>query len=279
MKKKHQRKFVPFLLFLLIGALILGGSYIGLSRYVISDYNWFAEFQNYPKNSDSSISLLNTCAGIKVAEYARKNGWSYEDYPENLVNLLLQNPETEKFVLEYPMMKNSASDPDMSGFDRSEIPLLMQWDQQWGYLPYSGDVVGLTGCGPLCLSMAAWYLTGDPDMTPNNIIQFSIENDYCVKGSGSSWTLISEGAKKLGFDVTEIPLDKNRIFQNLEVNNPIICVMGPGDFTSTGHFVVLAGCEDGMIKVNDPNSMANSQKLWSYEEIQDQILNIWVIRN
>ena len=111
------------------------------------------------------------------------------------------------------------------------------------------------------------------------MIQFAIKNRYYVNGSGSSWKLISEGGEKLGFDVTEIPLDKDRIFRNLEVHNPIICVMGPGDFTSTGHFIVLAGCEDGLIQIYDPNSIANSQKLWSYEEIADQIRNIWVIRN
>ena len=55
--------------------------------------------------------------------------------------------------------------------------------------------------------------------------------------------------------------------------------MGPGDFTTTGHFIVLSGCEDGLIKINDPNSYANSEKLWSYEEIADQIRNLWVIRN
>ena len=55
--------------------------------------------------------------------------------------------------------------------------------------------------------------------------------------------------------------------------------MGPGDFTSTGHFIVLTGYKDGKISVNDPNSHKNSEKLWSYEDIKDQIMNLWVIRN
>ena len=111
------------------------------------------------------------------------------------------------------------------------------------------------------------------------MIRFASQNGYYVSGSGSSWTLISEGAAKLGFDVTEIPLDKNRILSNLEVGNPIICAMGPGDFTTTGHFIVLVGCQDGLLQVNDPNSIQNSQTLWSYEDICGQIRNLWVIRN
>lgn len=245
--------------------------------YGIPDYTNLAQNRGTPDNVSAS-ALRNTSAGIRVAEYAAQHGLCYEDYPERLVNLLLTNPETETFVLEYPLKKDSVFTPDMSQYDRSHVPLFLQWDQQWGYLTYGSDVAGLTGCGPVSLSMAAWYLTGDPEMTPDHILKFATDNHYFVNGSGSTWTLISEGAVKLGFDVTEIPLDKDRIFRNLEVHNPIICVMGPGDFTSTGHFLVLAGCENGLIQINDPNSRANSEKLWSYEEIQDQILNLWVIR-
>ena len=83
---------------------------------------------------------------------------------------------------------------------------------------------------------------------------------------------------KLGLDVTEIPLVKKRIMDNLEVDNPIICSMRAGDFTTTGHYIVLVGCEDGLIRVNDPNSYINSEKLWSYEQLEPQIRNLWVIR-
>ena len=115
------------------------------------------------------------------------------------------------------------------------------------------------------------------DINPERL-EWAKENGYCVAGSGSLWTLISEGGEKLGLDVTEIPLDKQRIINNLEVGNPIICVMGPGVFTSTGHFIVMTGYENGKIKINDPNSYANSQKAWDYEDIYDQINNLWVIR-
>ena len=54
--------------------------------------------------------------------------------------------------------------------------------------------------------------------------------------------------------------------------------MGPGDFTTTGHFIVLTGTKNGMICINDPNSVKNSEKLWDYEQIKGQIKNIWVIR-
>lgn len=220
-----------------------------------------------------------TQAEYTVKAYAEANGISYGEYPESLIALLERNPETEAFVLEYPLERGREQEIDLSEFANCEsVPLFMQWDQRWGYMRYGLDVAGLTACGPVCLSMAAYYITGDPEMSPDNMISFALRNGYCVPGNGTSWTLISEGGEKLGLDVTEIPLDENRIFANLEVGNPIICIMGPGDFTTTGHYIVMVGCEDGLIRVNDPNSYANSEKLWDYDWIQDQILNLWVIR-
>lgn len=224
-------------------------------------------------------SILYPNANPTVMAFARENGIDYGEYPQSLIDLLERNPETESFVLNYPFEHDKEHNIDLSEHAGSEdVPLFMQWDQRWGYIPYGSDVAGLTACGPVCLSMTAYYLTGDARYYPDKMIAFSIENGYCTTGSGTSWTLISEGAEILGFDVTEIPLDKDRIVRNLEVDNPIICIMGPGDFTTTGHYIVMTGYENGLIRINDPNSIANSEKLWAYEDIKDQIRNLWVIR-
>ena len=230
----------------------------------------YKRFQNHSMYMNGNATIL---------AFARKNNISYSAYPESLIQLFERNPETENFVLEYPLEHNKQQEIDLSEYVNSKtVPLFMQWDQRWGYLPYGSDVAGLTGCGPVCLSMAAFYLTGDEAYSPDKLITFAIKNGYVSAGNGSSWTLISEGGVKLGFDVTEIPLDENRIIRNLEVDNPIICVVGPGDFTTAGHYIVICGYENGMLRINDPNSIANSNKLWSYEQIKDQIRNLWVIR-
>lgn len=218
---------------------------------------------------------------IKVWKYATEHGYFYGSYPQSLIDLLERNPETVQFVLEYPSASKNENTPDLSEYENADtVPLFLQWDQRWGYLTYGNDVAGLTGCGPVSLSMAAFYLSGgNSAYTPEKIIKFAIDNRYCVPGSGSSWTLISEGGELLGFSVTELPLDENRIRKTLEAGTPIICVVGPGDFTTSGHFLVLTGYEDGKIKLNDPNSTANSQKLWTYEQLKHQIKNLWSIEN
>ena len=221
----------------------------------------------------------NSSAAQTVRAYADANGIPYTAYPKSLIDLLDRNPETESFVLEYPTAHLRSPDVDLSSYeDCDTVPLFLQWDPQWGYIRYGSDVAGLTACGPVCLSMVAFYLTGDEAMSPDRIIQFALDNGYCVPGNGTSWTLISQGGQQLGLDVTEIPLVESRVIDNLEVGNPIICVVGPGDFTATGHYIVLTGYEGGYIRVNDPNSRINSQKLWTYAQLESQIDNLWVIR-
>ena len=218
----------------------------------------------------------HTQAEYTVKAYAEEMGISYRRYPKSLIELLERNPETESFVLGYPFREEVENDLDE--YDPGEgVPLFLQWDPQWGYEKYGSDVMGITGCGPTCLAMAGYYLTGDPRMNPAEVAAFAWENGYYEAGYGSSWTLISEGGGKLGLTVTELPLVKKKIVNSLEEGNPVILALGPGDFTTAGHYVVLAGVEEGKFRVNDPNSRANSERLWSYEELEGQIRNIWSV--
>ena len=215
----------------------------------------------------------------KIDIFSRFNDVTIDDYPKSMIELYERNPETEEFVLNYPLLKDSESEIDLSEYENcSSVPLIMQWDTRWGYKMYGDDIFGLTGCGPTCLSMVAIYLLQDTTYDPAYIANYSIENGHCVEGNGTAWTLMSEGGEDLGMDVTEIPLVEQRIIDNLEVGNPIICVVGPGNFTTTGHFIIMTGYEDGLIRINDPNSKANSEKLWAYDDIYDEIRNLWVFR-
>lgn len=257
-------KKIPLILVLVILALLLTGLLFG--QKIVEIYR--------------NISFYweeRTVAELTVKAYADEHGISYGAYPESLIQLLERNPETETFVLEYPTYQ--PGEYDLSEYENSEsVPLFMQWDQRWGYEEYGSDVIGITGCGPTCLAMVGYYLTGDDSFTPEKVAEFAERNGYYASGYGSSWTLISEGGVKLGLDVTEIPLVKKRMVDNLEVGNPIILAMGPGDFTSSGHYIVLSGLKEGQFVVNDPNSYANSQRPWAYEDLEGQIRNLWVIR-
>lgn len=214
-----------------------------------------------------------------VDVFASNYGLSRTAWPQELLELLEKNPDAAEFVLNYPLKKDQTFEIDLAEHRNSEtVPLFLQWDERWGYTIYGSNVMGLTGCGPTCLSMVCLYLLKDSMYTPRYVADFAEQNGYYVNGSGSAWSLISEGGETLGLDVVEIPLDENRMMKNLELGNPIICIMGPGDFTTTGHFIVLRGVAEGKFVVNDPNSKTNSERLWSYDEIKGQIKNLWVCR-
>ena len=215
---------------------------------------------------------------LKVKAFAEAHGLFYAQYPQSLVQLLERNPETEEFVLNYPLREKQ--EPDLTGVDQTTgVPLFLQWDPMWGYEKYGSDFLAVTGCGPTCLAMAGYYLTGSEEMNPLEIAAFAERNGSYAAGYGSSWTLISEGSKKLGLTATELPLVKKKMTAALEAGHPVILAMGAGDFTTSGHYIVLTGYADGVFTVNDPNSILNSEKLWSYEQLEGQIRNIWEINN
>lgn len=222
---------------------------------------------------------IYTSTNELITEFARKNDLKISDWPEEIIELLEKNPETKGFVLNYPLKKDEKCEIHLDEYENCDtVPLFLQWDERWGYTVYGDNVMGLTGCGPTCLSMVCVYLLNDMKFNPRYIADFSENNGYCVPGSGSSWSLISEGGEALGLDVSEISLDENRIIGHLEDGNPIICIMGPGDFTTTGHFIVMTEYIDGKIKVNDPNSVIRSEQLWNFDDIKYQIRNLWVCR-
>lgn len=217
-----------------------------------------------------------TEAEYEIKAYAESKNISYGEYPYDIIDLYINNPETRDFVLNYPFREDMKV--DVSAYEGSDaVPLFLQWDPMWGYEDYGSSCIAVTGCGPTSLAMAGYYLTGDENMTPEKIARFAEKAGYYEPGYGSSWTLIGEGTEKLGLVSTELPLVKKKMTDALEAGNPIILAMGEGDFTTTGHYIVLTGVKDGAFQVNDPNSRINSQKLWTYEELEGQIRNIWAI--
>ena len=198
-----------------------------------------------------------------------------DQYPEELIELLENNAETADFVLGYPEKKDTAPAETIGDVTQGEIPLLLQWDERWGYAYYADDMIAVNGCGPTAIAMVAAGLTGDNTVTPYKVAQFSAGNGYYAGNSGTSWSLMTEGAQQFGIYGEEMGLSEDEVFYALENGHPIICSMRPGDFTTTGHFIVLTGVEDGKIRVNDPNSRVRSGKLWDYSRLEYQINNLW----
>lgn len=242
-----------------------------ISLYACSEYLGLPP--SHGDDEEELESLLS--ANSKIQQIINNK----ELYPDRLIESLKHNSELVDFAFDYPEKKGTFNEHiDLSDkYREGQIPLFMQWDKEWGYAPYGQEgVIGLDGCGPTSLSMVYVGLTGDLSYNPQVLAEFSERNGYLDRKTDLTlWALMSEGAKKLGLDSKELPLDENTMVKELSKGHPIICSMGPGDFTTTGHFIVIYDYADGYFKINDPNSRSRSEKKWSYSDIKTQIKNLW----
>ena len=197
-------------------------------------------------------------------------------YPKQLKDLALKNEEALEFVYDYPAEHVKEHTIDLTEeASMDSVPLFVQWDKRWGYKKYSGNFFAASGCGPTTLSMVVVYLTHNREASPIAVAKYSKEAGYSVDGSGSSWTLISEGCRHYGVKAKTVALDESRMKAELDAGHPIVINVGPGDFTDTGHFMVITGYDDEGFSINDPNSIEKSGKRWLFKNISSQIRAVW----
>lgn len=201
-----------------------------------------------------------------------------EEYPTDILDLLVSNEETINFAVGYLNKENYENKKiTLEKPENGEIPLYQQWDSRWGYDVYGDNIIAINGCGPTCLSMVAVGLLNDTSLNPKKIAEFSEEKGYYDANGGTLWDLMRVGAKTLGLQVSELGSDKEAIKNHLKKGHPIIASMSPGDFTTSGHYIVLTGLNSkGEVIVNDPNSITRSNKTWNLDTILKQMKNLWV---
>lgn len=204
---------------------------------------------------------------------------NYDDYPENVLAAYCNEPGMSEFVLGYTVRKGRVGEPGETGYTEDEMedefPLLLQWDKRWGYESYGDSCIGLAGCAPVCLAMVSLAVTHDEENTPDKIAAYAMEQGYYLRGTGTLWSFLTEGAKYFGLSGRELGMSESAVMSELEAGHPVICSMRPGTFTVHGHFIVLAGLRDGRIIVRDPNSPYRSSLLWDFSDIKGEIKNMW----
>lgn len=217
-----------------------------------------------------------SAASVRKTDVYRSVSEHPERYPANMAEKLENNPELIDFVEHYPEYEPVARGGISKAEKEEKYPLFLQWDQRWGYASYGDDNIGFSGCGPTCLSMVIFSLTRDANATPNVIGNFAMDEGYYVYGTGTSWDLMTAAAAAYGVNASAMGMDETIMKDSLDAGQLIIASMGPGDFTSSGHFIVIYGYNDEGFFVNDPNSKKRSNQVWSFQTLNWQIRNMWV---
>lgn len=263
--KKHNHSRINASLCIAIGIL--------LTAAILGIYNIILLFSKDTASTFSS-SNTNTFSNAKsdIADL------DLSQYPTELIELLSRNSETLDFVKSYPDRATlSSSAIDLSkDITPGVVPLFLQWDKRWGYNYYGDDLIAIAGCGPTCLSMAYIHLTGDSRMNPREMAKWVYDMGY-YSYAGTKWSLWTEGVNDLGLSGYELPLSENAMKRQLDGGGLIICSMSPGDFTTTGHIILICGYDENGFYVNDPNSIQRSNKQWSYSTLSKQIKGMWGI--
>lgn len=286
-KRRRRRKSITPLLILLVAILSLLLIVLIVMSVRMSDKTEKPELTAPPATENHTVTEepettepKPTTPMDELEAFTREHGLSIDQYPEKMLELLERNAEAREYVLNFPLEYGKEHEVDISGYaDYEGVPLFIQWDEQWGYRDYVGSYAGLAACGPTSLSMIMYYFTRDPKMTPVYMMEFAEENQYATLGGGTEWTLFSQGAKKLGLNTKELTAEQmgseEKVAQILQSGRIIAMNVKPGIFTTVGHYMLLVGYEDGKFRINDPNSRANSERLWDYEEFIGDVRIMW----
>jgi len=132
-----------------------------------------------------------------------------------------------------------------------------------------GKSTSSSGCGAASASMVVEYFTGNTSQNPDTLFKWACDNGYYY-GSGLDYATVKKLCANYGVTLTWVGT-KDAIINGLKAGNPIIALMGPGTFTSGGHYIVLSGIkiENGVtyIRVNDPNSSSRTNNYYKLDLI------------
>lgn len=153
-----------------------------------------------------------------------------------------------------------------------EVIYYNQTDPQWGNYGY--DSINGYGCGPTSMAMIVSTLT-DRIYTPDEMADIFVEEEFWCYGSGTYYSFADGSGERFQLTVESLQPETTTasdLKQHLMSGKLAIALMGPGHFTSGGHYIVLRGTTlTGDILVADPASRDRSLTTWSPELILEEL--------
>lgn len=166
----------------------------------------------------------------------------------------------------------------------------LQTDPRWGSLDYSAPgektTIRASGCGPTAMAMvlATW---ADPSVTPATECAWALRHGYKAPHSGTYYGyFVPAGAR---YDLKVYRLNLSNIYGNdrsayhalakdaLDRGDLVIACMGKGNWTSSGHYVLVWKIDGNTIYINDPASTLSRRTRGSYALFKQQVKYYWII--
>lgn len=166
-----------------------------------------------------------------------------------------------------------------------------QYDTKWGSLSYAVDgetsTIKSAGCGPTCLAMVLASIVS-PYIDPVTCASWARMKGYKVYKSGTSYNYPVAQATHYGVTVKRLNISNvygkttdevhKQALEELQKGNWIIACMGKGLWTSSGHFIVVYGCDsNGYVYINDPASTSKARIYNTFNVFKSQVKYYWVV--
>lgn len=250
-------------------------SFDGVKNYIeLEKYDCEDQF-HVDDTSFEKIEKIKSKEDLKYYRFLKLTKTMGDEAPSYYKFLMREPAQRIDYALELEHADQYQEAPKHHQVSLEEVPLLLQWDKKWGFIPYGDMRIEFSGCGPTCLAMVLSYLNQDDTITPAVVAKYSEEKNFYVKGVGTSFQLMEEAGKQYKVNVEGVYLNQESIKKALTDEKILIASVKPGDFTTTGHFIVIRGLKNGKLQVNDLNSKINSDKLWDIQKVLDQTSAIW----
>lgn len=201
-------------------------------------------------------------------------------FSDDLLRYVAVTPEMKRFVIDYIAKISIVFEGNFTlTAPVDEVPLYIQFDEQWGYADYGDSVIAIRGAGPTCLAMAYTYIKQDGSQNPIKIGDMAMNNGYLTEDGATADVLFTDGAANLGIKSTEFAVDKDAMIAALDEGKIMICAVNSGDFTKTSSYIVIKGYKNGLFLINDPMSEARSNVGWDFPRLSSQIAKMWILED
>lgn len=277
---RRMRQFLGIVLlacgfFLIYLHVYFGSISRGFVAMKLGPLAFFApRYENLPAHYDP----FQSPSGLALALFARDR----QEYKAGELAQAEREPGVIDFLVRLHHRKpltqwNQELDLSKEPIVGGKLPHFVQWDERWAFADYAGGPFGETGCGPTCLSMAYTGLTGRTDYPPDRMAEFATNNAYAVDGIGSAWALMGQGARQLGLYSEEIGLDLGLFQQAIDQGKILVLSLGPGDFTKSGHFILLWNYDGEQFSILDPFNLQLGSRPWAFAELARQTSAAWAL--
>lgn len=172
------------------------------------------------------------------------------------------------------------------------IPIdLKQNDKRWKDISYAVDgeksTIGSAGCGPTAVSMVLNSLVSKW-IDPITCASWSRMHGYKVYKSGTSYNFFTAIGKEYGVEIERLNTGNlyhnpnhslhKRVQQELQKGNWVIACMGKGLWTSSGHYILAYGYENGYVYINDPSSSRSDRAKNTFDRFKNEVKYYWVVK-